>query len=121
MDKVLRRKAVALALVGVLGTTTLSGCGNKQIIDMKYTFNKALIINGNTVTIVNIKSWTDYEDGEQMQIQTEDGMYILTSAYDTKLIDDKNSENKAEDLARAIIGDDVIIEYYDDIKTKTLK
>jgi len=110
----IKPKTVALALTGVLATTTLlTGCGNYDLIDTKMTFNKAIIFDDNRATIVDVKEWGDY-DGEQLQIRTEDDMYILTSSFDTKLIDDRKSDMSAEDLARAIKGEDVEIVYLEE-------
>ena len=43
-------------------------------------------------------------------------MYILTSSFDTKLIDDRTSGISAEDLARSILGKECIINYLSDSK-----
>ena len=51
----------------------------------------------------------------QYQILTNDGLTMVTSSYDTKLIDDKTSKLSAEDIARSIIGNDVKITYLDEI------
>ena len=119
MEKNTKKKIIAMALVSTLSASVLTGCGNYTVMDTKFTFNKALIFGENTVTIVEIEKWTDY-DGEQLQIQTTDGAFILTSSFDTKLIDDRNSTISAEDLARSIMGEDVEITYLDSI-SKTLK
>lgn len=103
------KKAVALATAGVLGAVMLTGC-NKQIVDIKYEFNKAIIFRDGTATIIEIEKWNDY-DGEQYQIITSDGLVIITSSYDTKLINDLNSDITAEDVARSIGGEDVEITY----------
>ena len=105
------------AITAVLATTislSMTGCGNYTVFDTKYTFNKAIIFGDNTATIVEIKKWKDY-DGEQLQIITNDDLIIVTSSYDTKLINDKDSNVKAEDLARSIAGEDVEIVYLDDV------
>ncbi len=112
----IRKKAVAMALAGTLSTTCLlSGCGNHQVIDTKRTFNKAIIFDyeNKVALIIDVKSWGDYE-GEQFQIQTSDNFWIVTSSYDTKLIDDRNSDFSAEDFARSIIGEDAEINYLND-------
>lgn len=114
----IKKKVIAMALAGTLTTTTLTGCGNHTILDTKYTYNKALIFSDNSVTIVEIESWTDY-DGEQFQIKTPEGLYIVTSSFDTKLIDDSNSNISAEDLARIIMGEDVTINYLNNTNQKT--
>lgn len=102
-------KIGAAILAGTISLTTLTGC-NATIVDTKYTFNKAIIFNDNTATIVEIKKWADY-DGEQLQIITEDGLIIVTSSFDTKLINDNDSEIKAEDIVRSILGEDAVINY----------
>lgn len=113
----IKKKAITMALAGTLMTTTLTGC-NYTLVDTKYSFNKAIIFGDNSATIVEIEKWTDY-DGEQIQIKTTEGLYILTSSFDTKLIDDSNSDISAEDLARSIMGEDVVINYLSDNSKKT--
>lgn len=114
----IKPKLAAMAFAGVLATATLTGCGNYTIFDTQYTFNKALIFGENSVTIVEIAKWTDYE-GEQLQLETKDGAFILTSSFDTKLIDDRNSYITAEYLARSIKGEDVEIKYLNDTYEKS--
>ena len=108
---------IMLAGVAISSTLLLSGCGNYTILDTKYTFNKAIIFDEDSATIIEIEKWTDY-DGEQLQLQTKDGAYILTSSYDTKLMDDRNSNISAEDLVRSLKGDDVQINYLGDSASK---
>lgn len=59
--------------------------GNKQLVDMNYSFNKAIIKIGNEEIELKIKKWNDYE-GEQIQIITEDNKVYLTSANNIILI-----------------------------------
>ncbi len=117
MNKDIKKVIMTTALAGAL-SLTLSGC-NKAIIDTRYIFNKAIVINGDTATIIEIRSWNDYE-GEQFQLITEDGLVIITSAYDTKLINDSNSTLKAEDLARSLVGESGQINYLNKEKSLTL-
>lgn len=64
-----------------------TGC-NKTVFDTTYTFNKANIyLNGEWKTI-DIKEWTDYDDGKQLQIVDTDGRVYLTSSYNCTLIKD---------------------------------
>lgn len=105
----IRKKAIAMATAGVLATVVLTGC-NQQVMDVKLKFNKAIIFRGDTATIVDVKYWDDY-DGEQLQLITPDGLVIVTSSYDTKLINDEKSLLTAEDVARSIGGDDIEIRY----------
>ena len=105
----IRKKAIAMATAGVLATVVLTGC-NQQVMDVKLKFNKAIIFHEDTEVIVDVKYWDDYE-GEQLQLITPDGLIIVTSSYDTKLINDEKSLLTAEDVARSIGGDDIEIRY----------
>ena len=105
----IKKKAIAMAATGVLATAVLTGC-NYDMVDFKYNFNKAIIFREDTATIVEIQKWTDY-DGEQLQLITKDGLIIVTSSYDTKLVNDEKSTLTAEDVARSIGGDDIEIRY----------
>ena len=57
--------------------------------DTNYTFNRAIItMNDGTKIELEIQQWTDYEDGEQIQIKAKDGKTYLVSSYNTILIKD---------------------------------
>ena len=118
----IRKKTIALALAGTLTTATLlTGCNNKQARDIKKTFNKIIIFNyeDNSATIYEVKSWIDFDSG-QYKIQTIDNFWFTTSIYDSKLINDEDSEIKAEDFIMSILGEDAEINYLlTDTKTKT--
>lgn len=65
----------------------LTACGNQQLIDTTYTFNKAMIkLQDGTVTTVDIQSWRDFEDGDQVQIKTTDGTTYLVHSSNCTLI-----------------------------------
>lgn len=75
--KILLGNIVGIIIVIVLiifGVTNLTGC-NRQIIDLNYSFTKA-IIEG--VGEIDIKSWTDYENSDMIQITGTDGTVYLT-------------------------------------------
>ncbi len=74
----------------ILCTIFLSGC-NKSILDTTYKFNYAYINLGDEVIKGKVDSWTDYEDGDQLQV-TIDGVTYLTSAANVVLVYDKNKE-----------------------------
>lgn len=79
-----------LLIIGLSLSLTfgLSACGNKQLFDTTYTFDRAIIKLANDEVIeVDIKSWTDY-DGEQLQIISKDGTVYLVSSYRCDLIKD---------------------------------
>lgn len=77
------RRIKALAL-GVMMSCMLMGC-NKQIIDLNYTYNYAIIqLPNGEVVEGKIQSWTDYE-GEQLQIKMN-GVVYLCSSYNCVLM-----------------------------------
>ncbi len=89
-----------------LSTASPSPLFNYDLIDTKYGFNKAIIMKDKQAVIVPVKEWCDYE-GEQIQIKVENGPTIVTAAYDTILVNDIESTNKAHDIA-ASLADNVI-------------
>ena len=64
-------KAVLAGII-ISSRLLLSGCGNYNMVDTTFRFNKAIIFGEDCATIIEIEKWTDY-DGEQLQIQTKDG------------------------------------------------
>jgi hypothetical protein len=80
-------KIVLLGIIVLGGCLLLTGC-NKQIIDTKYTFNRAIVtLNDGTRMEIEIAKWNDYE-GEQLQIIGKDRKVYLVSSYNTILIKD---------------------------------
>ncbi|MBR4377307.1 MAG: hypothetical protein IKP50_00255 [Bacilli bacterium] len=66
-------------------TVLLTGC-NKQVVDFNYTFNYAIIQLPNGEIVQGyVESWTDYEDGEQLQVKI-DGVTYLCSSYNCVLM-----------------------------------
>lgn len=74
---------------------------NYDLFDTEYKFDKAIIKKDNSVVILPITEWRDYE-GEQLQIKIFNGPTIVTAAYDTILIDDSKSKIKAIDVAEGL-------------------
>lgn len=70
------KKKLALAAASILGVACLSGC-NKQMMDFNYKFDKARINMGDEWIDVDLKKWTDYEDGDQLQLTLEDGTVMV--------------------------------------------
>ncbi len=74
---------------------------NYDIIDTRWGFNKAIVMKDNSVVIIPIDKWCDYE-GEQLQLTITNGPMIVTAAYDTLLVNDIESQLKAIDIASAL-------------------
>lgn len=82
------KKILATLIIALLMVTTLSGC-NKQLIDITYGFDRAIISLPNGKIIDGeIDSWTDYEDGDQIQVKIDGATYLVHSS-DIVLIKEK--------------------------------
>ncbi len=80
---------------------------NYDWIDTNWGYNKALIMKDDSVVILPINQWCDYE-GEQLQLTITNGPVIVTAAYDTILINDIESKLKAIDIAKSLTSDKVV-------------
>lgn len=76
-------------LIGVIlfSTIILAGCGNRSVIDTKYTFTKAKIVLGNETIDVEVSQWRDYENSDQIQIIDKNGKVYLTHISNVLLMD----------------------------------
>ena len=76
------KKLIALLVVVILALTVmlLAGC-NKQLVDLTYSYEYAIIglTNGETVE-GKVSSWTDFEDGDQLQIRIDGKTYLVHSS-----------------------------------------
>ena len=72
--------AIALAVVLLVGILVLAGC-NKQLVDLTYSYEYAIIAlpNGEIVE-GKVTSWTDFEDGDQLQIKINGKTYLVHSS-----------------------------------------
>ena len=79
------KKGILILLI--TGTVMLTGCGNRQILDTKWTFTKAKISIGNEMIEVNVKSWKDYDNGDtSVQVVATDGTVYLTDKKNVLLM-----------------------------------
>lgn len=73
----MKKRALCL-LSAFIMLLALSACGNRQLIDTTYTFNKAIIsLPDGTVVEGEVTSWKDYEDGDQIQVVIDGTTYLL--------------------------------------------
>jgi hypothetical protein len=79
-------KKIIVALI--LAAMLLTGCGNMDMWDTVYTYDRAIIeMPGGEVIEVEIGKWCDHE-GEQIQIIAKDGTIYLVSSFNCVLIAD---------------------------------
>ena len=82
------KKILATILVLIVLIATLSGC-NYQVLDLTYTFDKAIIALPNGKVIEgHVDAWRDFEDGDQLQIEIN-GVIYLVHSEDVVLIKEK--------------------------------
>lgn len=77
LNKEVKNMKKKLLLTATLIMTLLVGCGNQQVFDTTYTFNRAIIAlpNGEVVE-GRVDSWTDFEDGDQIQVKINGTTYL---------------------------------------------
>jgi len=76
-----------ILILFITGSVILTGCGNRQILDTKWTFTKAKISIGNEMIEVNVKSWKDYDNGDtSVQVVATDGTVYLTDKKNVLLM-----------------------------------
>lgn len=85
----MNKKLILLAML-VAAIIILSSCGNRQIgFDTAQSFNKAYVRLGNEWKEVNVKSWRDFDNGDEVQIVTEDGIIYLSHYCNMVLVSGK--------------------------------
>lgn len=76
----MRNKLVLLGMMVLMGTAgVLAGC-NKQIVDFTYSYEKAILqLPDGTIVEGKVQSWTDYADGDQIQVKINGKQYLIHS------------------------------------------
>lgn len=72
-------------LIALSFCATLAGC-NYQLIDTHYSYDYAIVSWADGEEKIEIKSWKDYEDGDQIQITAVDGKTYLFHAQRIVLV-----------------------------------
>ena len=67
-------------LIGTIVLLSLSGC-NRQIVDLTYSYEKAIIRlpNGDVIE-GKVSSWKDYENSDQIQVVVDGTSYLVHSS-----------------------------------------
>lgn len=75
----MRQRIIFVMLVVAL-VSSLTAC-NKQIIDTTYKYDRAIIyLPDGTVVDGKVQSWTDFEDGDQIQVKVDGKTYLVHSS-----------------------------------------
>lgn len=70
-------KKLAIIVSSIILAVSLVAC-NKQVVDLTYFYERAIISlpNGEIVE-GKVQSWTDFEDGDQIQVKIDGVTYLL--------------------------------------------
>ena len=72
--------AIILAVVLAVSIGVLAGC-NKQMVDLTYSYEYAIIgLPNGEVVEGRVSSWTDFEDGDQIQVKIDGKTYLVHSS-----------------------------------------
>lgn len=71
---------VLILVVVLVLTINLASCGNMQLIDTTFRFDRAIISlpNGEVVE-GKVQQWGDYEDSDQIQVKIDGKTYLVHS------------------------------------------
>lgn len=83
-------KRSLLIIVLIVCFILLASCGNRKVgIDLNQSFNKAYVNIGNEWKEFSIKSWRDFQEGDEVQIETTNGEVYLTHYSNMVLVNKK--------------------------------
>ena len=69
------------ALVSALILVLMLTGGNKQMVDLTYSYERAVLCLPNGEVIEGkVSSWTDFEDGDQIQVRIDGKTYLVHSS-----------------------------------------
>ena len=72
--------AMLCVLLLMLSIMVLAGC-NKQMVDLTYSYEYAIIgLPNGEVVEGKVTSWTDFEDGDQIQVKIAGKTYLVHSS-----------------------------------------
>lgn len=75
-----KRIALLLTIILLLSAALLAGC-NKQMVDLTYSYEYAIIgLPNGEVVEGKVSSWTDFEDGDQIQVKIAGKTYLVHSS-----------------------------------------
>jgi len=73
-------KIFILVAILVAATFCLSSCGNYQVFDTVYNYNRAIISLPNGAVVEGkVQTWADYENSDQIQVRVDDTYYLVHS------------------------------------------
>lgn len=75
----MNKKYILLVVALIICVVVLSSCGNRQVgFDTYQSFNTAYLNIGGEWTKIKLKSWRDFDNGDEVQVVDEKGKVYLT-------------------------------------------
>lgn len=72
------KKITAIAFASIM--MFVSGCGNMDIMDWHWRFDKALIkMSDDKWHEIKVQRWHDYEKSDMIAVETDDNVYVTHS------------------------------------------
>lgn len=72
-------KKVLVLLIALASACSLTAC-NRQVIDTTWSYDRAIArLPDGTIVEGKVESWSDYEDGDQIQIKIDGKVYLVHS------------------------------------------
>lgn len=76
-----RLTAILTLILLSISLLSLVSCGNQDIFDTVYTYDEAIIrLPDGTVVKGKVDSWSDYSDGDQIQVTVDGKIYLVHSS-----------------------------------------
>lgn len=81
-------KRILLPLLLIIHLLALTACGNKDMFDTVYTYDRAIIqLPNGEIVEGKVELWSDYADGDQLQITTNGKTYLVHSSDAVLIVD----------------------------------
>ena len=72
------KRVVLLVIFLVIILVSCTGCYNKQLFDMTYHYDRAIVkLPNGEIVEGRVSSWTDFEDGDSIQVKIDGKMYLI--------------------------------------------
>ncbi len=82
------KKTLILGIIALLAALTLAGCSNKDEFDSVRRFDRAILrLPDGTIVEGRVQSWTDFEDGDQLQVKINGKTYLIHSSNCVLIVD----------------------------------
>ena len=84
------KKKLLAAILALGMALSLAGCGNRQMIDLTYSYKYAIIsLPTGEIIEGKVESWRDYEDGDQIQVTINGVAYLVHAADDVMMTEER--------------------------------